>query len=446
MTMIDMPPHDTEAEKAVLGCLLISHDLLDDVLPTLAPEHFYHAAHQDIYRALLALHQDRHSLDAIAVHHRMAPAGDDALFNMLVQLQKEEYLFSRVPENVKSIRACALLRELRRYGAQVVADTGGDESAEAVLERAEARLFTLGTQVTGGTDSETLETLSYTYHARFNDLYHHKGAMTGLPSGLSSLDYRLRGLHPATMIVIAGRPGMGKTSLALSLAHHAALRLEKRVAFFSLEMSKHELFNRLVAMRAHVDSQKLETPWELTPAEYDRAIAAQTELESPNLLIDDESAMSIATMRAKARRLKARYGIDLLFIDYVQLLHATDERGRRITPRNEEVAEISRAVKALAKELDIPIIALAQLSRAVDTHLNKIPQLSDLKESGQLEQDADVVMMLYSEEQDNPDSTRKGQVDVLFRKHRSGVKDAVATLHYEAPYTLFTDIERRVGV
>lgn len=435
-------PHDAEAERAVLGCLLIYHDRLDEVAPHLAPAHFYHALHQDIYRAMLALSARGLAIDAIAVHHALAPAGDDALFTTLIGLQREEYLTSALATNIASIRDAALLRDLRAFGAQTAAATAAGAPATEVLEQAEARLFALGQRANGGAEAEPLETLAIDYHARFNDLYHQRGKMTGISTGLVALDFKLRGMHPAQMLVIAGRPGTGKTSLALAIGQHVALKLNKRVGMFSLEMSKAELVNRLVAMRACVDSQKLATPWQLSPDEYDRAIAAQIALETRLLWIDDEQALSIEALRARARRLKARQGMDLLIIDYVQLLRATDERGRRIQPRHEEVAEISRAVKALAKELDIPVIACAQLSREVEHRAGKVPQLSDLRESGQLEQDGDVVMMLYSEEQDNPESPRKGEVDVLFRKHRSGVRDAIATLHYAAPYTLFTDIER----
>jgi len=439
-------PQNIEAEAGVLGSLIIDPEMIIEVAPMLSAADFYRDAHKTIYETITALTSHHCPADFITLCDELERAGK------LADVGGASYLASlinHVPTSGNAVyyagivSRTAVWRKLIHAAGQIAALAYGE--AEGALEQAEQIVYALG-QASSSTEAETLETLSYAYHARFNERYHNKGAMTGLPTGLTSLDFRLRGMHPTNMLVIAGRPGTGKTSLALAIASHTALHLEKRVAIFSLEMSSHELTNRLVAMRAGVDSQKLETPWQLTPAEYDRAIAAQTELESPNLLIDDASTMSVVEMRAKARRLKARYGIDLLIIDYVQLLCAKDERGRRLTPRNEEVAEISRSVKALAKELDIPIIALAQLSREVEHRVGKMPQLSDLKESGQLEQDADVVMMLYSEEQDNLDSTRKGQVDVLFRKHRSGVRDAIATLHYEAQYTLFTDIERRVGV
>jgi len=241
------------------------------------------------------------------------------------------------------------------------------------------------------------------------------------------------------MIVVAGRPGTGKTSLALSMVYNAAFHHSKKVAVFSMEMSKMELFGRLVSMRACIDGRRLRTPWQLTSEEQERAQHAIVELEHHQIVIDDTQAISTIELRSKARRLKAKYGIDLIVIDYMQLMRALTDDGKRVRERHLEVAEISMAIKALAKELDVPILALAQLNREVESRAAKVPQLSDLRESGQIEQDSDVVMFLYCDELHNPQTDRKGQTDLIIAKHRNGPVGEV-TLGFKPAYTLFTNL------
>jgi replicative DNA helicase len=277
--------------------------------------------------------------------------------------------------------------QLIRFGTHVVADAHADPDADATLEKAEAGLFEIARQ---GRFSEwsTLLEVAADYFDRFTLLQQQRGQVGGVPTGFRALDFYLGGLIPKDMIVVAGRPGTGKTSFGLSIAYNAAFKYGKKIAIFSLEMSKDELFGRLLSMRARVDGHRLRMPWLLDPGELERIEQAKSDLRSDCIFIDETPSINTALLRSKARRLRAKHGIDLVILDYLQLMEAHLDV-KRIRERYLEVAEISKAIKSLAKELEVPLVALAQLNREVENRASKVPQLADLRDSRQIEQDCE---------------------------------------------------------
>ena len=436
-------PHDERTERALLACL-IQHDIaIDEVAPLLSPDDFYCASrrHSEIYAAILALYNAGEPVSSISVERKVGR--DDELFSYLAWMADDFTSTSDAIRHARLILADAKRRKIMSASNTSFHEAAHDPDANAVLERALSRLFAIEAQGTSG-EWTTLADISYSYLARMSELEKKKGQVSGLPTGFHRLDFTLSGFQPADMLVVAGRPGTGKTSFALSIAYHVAFACEKRVAIFSLEMSKPELFGRLVSMRSQVDGQRLREPWVLTPEEKSRVHQAIFDLESERILIDDTQAISTLEMRSKTRRLHAQGGIDLVIVDYLQLMRAYDSSGKRIKERHIEIAEVSMAIKALAKEFSLPVLALAQLNREVESRNRKVPQLSDLRESGQIEQDSDVVMFLYSEELNDPTSSRKGEVDVIIAKHRNGPMGEVA-LYFKPQYTQFANIETAVA-
>src|SRR5437667_9441742 len=253
---------------------------------------------------------------------------------------------------------------------------------------------------------------------KLDQLHEHRGTIGGVPTGFTDLDRLTGGLQKSDLIILASRPGIGKTSLALSLAHNAALKYYTSIAVFSLEMSKDQLAQRLLSMDAGIDQQRLRTG-RIEEDEWDRIVYAMDTLSESNIWIDDTAGISTMEMRSKARRLQAEHGIDLIIVDYLQLMQATIG-GKRNENRVQEISEISRSLKGLARELNIPVLALAQLSRAVESRQSKVPQLSDLRESGSIEQDSDIVMFIYRDDVYNPETERKNIADIIVAKHRNG--------------------------
>jgi replicative DNA helicase len=263
-------------------------------------------------------------------------------------------------------------------------------------------------------------------------------SIVGVPTGFADHDRLTGGLQKSDLIVLAARPGLGKSSLALSLAHNSAVRHQRSVAIFSLEMSKEQLAQRLLSMDAGIDQQRLRTGW-IEDDEWDRIVIARDTLEEASIWIDDTASISTTELRSKARRLQAQEGIDLIIIDYLQLMQATIG-GKRNENRVQEISEISRSLKALARELNVPVLALAQLSRAVESRQSKVPQLSDLRESGSIEQDADIVMFIYRDDVYNQDTEKKNIADIIVAKHRNGPLDEIS-LYFQASQTRFRDLE-----
>jgi replicative DNA helicase len=430
-------PFNENAERAVLACMMQYDMALEEVLPLLTPDDFYMSRHATIYRAMCDLYNAGHAITAINVERTMGR--DDDLFNFLVHLSEGVSFRDDALSNARIVAADSKRRKLMKYGNQVFGDAAHDPDADEVQRRAEQALFDL-TNDHKTNNYSSLTEFSVEYLDMFITLEQKRGELSGLSTGFRSLDFLLRGMREQNMLVVAGRPGSGKSSLALTMAYSLSFKDKKRGVFFSLEMSKRELFERLVSMRAMVDSQALRTPWMLAPDERERVHRAIQDLESDSLIIDDTQALTTTDFRSKAKHIQKRGGLDYIIVDYLQLMRAHTSDEKRMKDRQQEVSEISMTIKAVAKELNVPIIALAQLNREVESRQSKVPQLSDLRESGAIEQDSDVVMFVYRDEMYNAESERKGQADIVIAKHRHGQCGEV-TLHFEARLTQFTNLE-----
>jgi replicative DNA helicase len=288
-----------------------------------------------------------------------------------------------------------------------------------------------------------MEDILADYIARLEQLNQRRGTITGVPTGFTDLDRMTGGLQRSDLIILAARPGVGKTSLALSLAHNAALKFRNTVAVFSLEMSKEQLAQRLLSMDAGIDQSRLRTGW-IEEEEWSRIVEASDKLSESSIWIDDTAGISTMEMRSKARRLQAEHGVDLIIVDYLQLMQGSSGGGRNEN-RVQEVSEISRSLKGLARELNVPVMALAQLSRSVESRQSKVPQLSDLRESGSIEQDADIVMFIYRDDVYNQETEQKNIAKIIVAKHRNGPVGEVS-LFFQASQTRFRDLETTPGI
>ena len=411
-------PHSETAERAVLACLLQHDRAMDEVSPLLVPDDFYVGSrwHPEIYEAMQTLYNTGEMITAAAVERLVGH--DDTLFSYLMRLCEDSVRYDDGLYHAKIVEADALRRKLMRHGGETAQDAAHDPDAKAVLERAEARLFALG-KASGTDDPVPVADLAVDYQERYAVLETHTGELSGLSTGFDGLNFETSGFQISDLIILAGRPATGKSSLALSIASNVVYGTQdKRVALFTLETSKREVFGRLVSMHAHVDGKRLRTPWVLHENEKARVRTAMRDLGErgrDRLLVDDTQAISTTELRSKARRLQAKYGLDLIIVDYLQMMHGLDADGKRIKERYREIGEISHSLKALAKELDTPVLALAQLNRDVESRADKVPLLSDLRESGDLEQDADIVMFTYHQEQ-----AVRSSVSVIIAKHRNG--------------------------
>jgi len=431
-----LPPHNIEAEEAVLGALLIDAEAISRVASFLRPDAFYREKNAWIYQALLDLH-DRHEpgdfltvCDALRRQGHLEAVGGPvyitALINAVPTSVNVEY-YARIVERT------AILRRLIDAAGQIAA-IGYEESVDvdSALDRAEAALFSVS-QRRVIQDFIPISVALREYFDQIDFLHEHKGRVTGIPTGFVDLDVLLSGLHPSDLIIVAGRPSVGKTAFALDIAHHAAVHERRAIAVFSLEMSVEQLVQRLLCAEAKVDSQRLRTGY-IDDEEWKRVTEAYATLSDAPIFVDDTANISILELRTKARRLKAEYNIDLIIVDYLQLM-----RGRGLENRVQEVSEISRGLKGLAREMDVPVIALSQLSRAIESRSPHTPMLSDLRESGSIEQDADVVMFVHREELYDPKTEKKNIADIIVAKHRNGPIGTIP-LRFFAAQTRFADL------
>jgi len=430
-------PQSMEAEMGVLGSVIIDPDMMAQIADMLTPEDFYRDAHRVIYKIMLTQYEQRLPSDFITICDELerentlegvgGPSYITSLINGVPTSGNVEY-YGRI------VKEKALYRRLIHAAGQIAATAFAEESN--ALETAEQLLFTLGQH---GSQSE-FTPIGGVLTACMTDLdalHSRNASIIGVPTGFRPLDVALGGLQRSDLVILAARPGTGKTSFALNVAANAVYQHQQRVAFFSLEMSKKQLGLRLLSMQAQIDQQRLRMGW-VHDEEWEHLIAAMGELSEGSIWIDDTAGLSLTALRSKARRLQAQYGIDLVIVDYLQLMHATLE-GKRYANREQEIAEISRGLKGIAKELDVPVLALAQLSRAVESRQVKIPQLSDLRESGAIENDADVVLFIYREEMYDPDTDAKNTADIIIAKHRNGPIGTVR-LSFEASQTRFHEL------
>ncbi len=431
-------PHSLDAEKSVLGAILIDNHALNQAAEVINEQDFYRHAHRLIFEKMIALVDRSQPIDLITLKDELERSGEledvggasaiSALTDGVPRSANVEYYARIVKEKSTLRRLIQSATEVltRACDAELEADEQLDEAEKAIFQIAEGRMrsgfVSLGQLVDSG-------------YQMLEKLQENKGYVTGVPSGFVDLDKETSGFQPSDLIILAARPSMGKTSLALNIALHCGVEAGKTVGVFSLEMSKEQLFMRMLTSEARVDAHKLRGGF-LGEDDYERLTRAFGLLHDAKVFIDDTPSAGLLEMRAKCRRLKLEHGLDLLVIDYLQLMQG---RGR-FESRQQELASISRALKILAKELQVPIIALSQLSRAPETRTDHRPQLSDLRESGALEQDADVVLFIYREEVYQPQEERRPEVEglatIIIGKQRNGPVGEV-TLTFINKYTRF---------
>lgn len=432
-------PHSAEAERAVLGALLLDDQRLDEVTGLLTPEDFYIPAHKTVFQAMCNLAHKRQHVDLITLQDELEKL--DALASCggiaaLTALQEDIRAMGLLDQHARLVREKSVLRELIRSATTIIANcyAQNDRDIETVIDEAEKTVFMISAQKSPQSFVQLNIWLKRTFQA-LSEIKSHARGVTGTPTGFHHLDEMTSGFQKSDLIVLAARPSMGKTALALAFAHYAALT-ELSVGFFSLEMSAEQLTMRLLASESGIPHQNVRNAT-ISSDEWVNLTTVAAALAERKFFIDDTPSQSINDVRAKARRLKQEHGIDLLVIDYLQLINST----KKFENRHQEVSDISRSLKALAKELNIPIIALSQLSRAVDGRIDKRPMLSDLRESGAIEQDADLIMFLYRDSVYNPDTENPSLTELIIGKQRNGPTGTVF-LDFKRELMLFEEIER----
>ena len=437
-----VPPHDIEAEQAVIGSMLTDKDAVISAMEVLKKEDFYREDNQVIYEAILNLNSKGEPVDIITVKAELESMG---MFEKVGGLEYITELPERVPTTanaekyIKIVSEKATLRELIRTANEII-DLGYDptEDLNDIMEGAEKRIFNV-MQGKNQKGYEQIKDVLVENFTKLEELYNRKQHITGVPTGFVELDYKTAGLHGSDLVLIAARPAMGKTAFALNIATHAAVKAKVPVAVFSLEMSKEQLVNRILCSESMVDSNKVRTG-KLEEDDWGKLAASIGPLSEAEIYIDDTPGISITEIRAKCRKLKLEKDIGLVVIDYLQLVQGTNVR--RNGSREQEISEISRSLKILAKELNVPVVALSQLSRAAEKRDDKRPMLSDLRESGAIEQDADIVMFLYRDDYYNKESEKKDIAEVIIAKHRGGSTGTVELL-WMGSYTKFVNLEKR---
>ena len=431
------PPHNLEAERSVLGAILVHSDAFNVAVQFLGAADFYRDAHRHVFDAMVGLSERGQVIDLITIKEELGRS------NHLDKVGGAAYIAgladgvprsTNVEHYAQIVKEKSTLRHLIRAGDAIVgAAYRAEEDADTVLDRAEQEIFAIAEDRIHEGFVPVGELVQGSF-ANIEQLQEHKGLITGLPSGFDDIDKLTSGFQSSDLIIVAGRPSMGKTSFVLNVAQHVGIRSERSVGFFSLEMSKEQLFIRMLTAEAEVDSHRFRGGF-LTEQDYTSLSQALSRLSDARVYIDDSPSIGVLEMRAKARRLKAEHGLDVLVIDYLQLMQG---RGR-FENRTQELASISRALKGLAKELDVPVIALSQLSRAPESRTDRRPQLADLRESGALEQDADVVLFVYREEQYNPTVENENVAEIIIGKQRNGPTGTVQ-LAFLKQYTRFATL------
>jgi replicative DNA helicase len=407
-----VPPHDLQAEASVLGALLIDPDTVIEVSEIVTAEHFYDPSHEKIFEAMMELYEDRQPIDVVTVTNvlkkkkNLKKAGGSATIASLANAISTS---SNAKHYAKIIYESALRRTMITSGSKI-SEEAFDETKDTrdILDGVEQTIFALSQKQGRQSFLPIKDTLAHSFD-RIDELQRSGDEMRGLPTGLKDLDTILTGLQKSNLVILAARPGMGKTSLALNIAQNVTVSAKKKIGMFSLEMSREELVDRMLVAQADIDAWKLKTG-KLDQQDFLKISDAMGVLAEAKFFIDDTPGLSIYEMRTKARRLMMEHEIDMIIVDYLQLAH-----GRTRDNRVQEVGEISQGLKNIARELKVPVLALSQLSRAVESRGEKIPQLSDLRESGSIEQDADVVMFLYRKDEDVRES-----VSIKIAKHRNG--------------------------
>ncbi|KXG74140.1 Replicative DNA helicase [Fervidicola ferrireducens] len=434
-----VPPHSVEAEQSVLGSMLLSKEAIYVALERLKSDDFYLEAHRTIFDIIAELHENREPVDLITVtetlrNRKMLESVGGVTY--LTTLTEVVPTPANIAQYCKIVEEKALLRRLLEATSKILSMAyEAREDVEELLDEAERMIFGIIHKRRVDNFHHIKDVLLATFE-RIEQLYNSKGGITGVPTGFPDLDAMTSGLQPSDLILVAARPSMGKTAFALNIAQNAAIRHRIPVAIFSLEMSKEQLVQRMLCAESNVDSHKLRTG-RLEEDDWPRLARAMGPLSEAPIYIDDTPGITCLEIRAKARRLKAEKGLGLVVIDYLQLIAGRGQSENR----QQEISEISRSLKALARELNVPVLALSQLSRAPDVRSDHRPVLSDLRESGSQEQDSDLVAFLYREDYYNPNTDRKNIAEVIIAKQRNGPTGKVELL-WLSQYTKFVSIEK----
>ena len=435
-------PHSVEAEQSVVGAMLMDKDAILAASESICGDDFYQNAYGVIFDSMVELFNEGKPVDLITLQERLK---EKEVPPEISSLEFVRDLVAAVPTSANV-----------RYYAQIVSDKAvmrklikmndelsnicyaGNEPLESVLEKTEKSVFQLLQNRNAG-EYVPIRQVVMNALEKVEKASKSKGTVTGIPTGFIDLDYKLSGLQPSDLVLVAARPSMGKTAFVLNIAQYVAFKKDKCTAIFSLEMSKEQLVNRLFSLESQVDAQALRTG-NMKDSDWEKLIEAAGIIGQSNLIIDDTPSISISELRSKCRKYKMEHGLDLIIIDYLQLMSGSV--GGRSESRQQEISDISRSLKALARELNVPVIALSQLSRAVEQRPDKRPMLSDLRESGAIEQDADVVMFIYRDEYYNKDSEYKKQAEIIIAKQRNG---PVGTVHlaWLGEYTKFANLSRQ---
>jgi len=434
-----IPPNSLEAEQSVLGAMLLDKEAISAASEILKGDDFYREVHKEIFEAIIDIYNENNPVDLITLTEKLK--GRNTLeavggITYLTQLMNIVPTTSNINHYVKIVEEKSLLRKLIKSSNDIISKCyDNPEDPLEVVDQAEKSIFNISLSKSSQGFVPIKEILTSNFD-KIEELYLNKGKITGIPTGFVDLDQKLSGLQRSDLILIAARPSMGKSALMMNIVHHAGVRENIPVAIFSLEMSKEQLSQRLLCAEALIDAHRLRTG-DITEDEWIKLARAMGVLADKPIFIDDTPAISITEMRAKCRRLKLEHGLGLIAIDYLQLMSGSNT----YDSRQQEVSDISRSLKALARELDVPVVALSQLSRAPEMRADHRPILSDLRESGAIEQDADVVMFLYRDEYYHPDTEKKNIGEVIIAKQRNG-PTGVVELVWLGQFTKFADKAR----
>ena len=444
-----VPPQNIEAEQSVLGAMLIDKEAIAKATEILSAEDFYREAHRVIFSAMLEIYNKNEAVDMITVtdilrrDNKLEDVGGIAYITSLANVVLTA---ANVKYHAEIVAEKSVLRQVVKVSTEIAAmGYEANDEVGVLLDTAESRILEISNRKKRA-DFTPISAVLMDSVQNIEKLLNNKGGLTGIPTGFNDLDKLTSGLHPSDFIILAARPSMGKTALALNIVQNVALRAHKRVggdprsvAFFSLEMSKEQLVNRMLCAEANIDSQRLRIG-EMKEDDWTHLWDACDVMSKAKIYIDDTAGITVMDMRSRARRLKAEHGLDLIVVDYLQLMQGSGKRNTS-GDRQQEVSEISRSLKALARELDVPVLALSQLSRGVEARQVKRPMLSDLRESGSLEQDADIVAFLYREDYYNPETENK-HTELIIAKHRNGPVDTV-NLFFHKQFTKFVGFTKR---
>lgn len=437
-----VPPHNIEAEQAVLAAMLVDREAIARVMESLGTESFYRQSHGTIFETMVALFERGEPVDLITLRDALGSAAkleEVGGYGYLIDLASSIPTTAHAEFYAKIVADKSLLRNLIRAGSEIVASAfNEDKEVDEVMDSAERLILEIGQERASGAMTpikDVIHEAFETIEARYAD----KDSLLGATTGFYDLDHMLSGFQPSDLLILAARPAMGKTSLALNFCRNVAVETRKPVLVYSLEMSKEQLVQRLLCAEASIDSHRLRTGY-LAEQDWGKLTHAIGVLSEAPIFIDDTASISVNELRLKARRIKAEHGeLGLIMVDYLQLM--TSGQSSKGDNRTAEMGAISRGLKQIARELHAPVVALSQLSRAVESRTDKRPMLSDLRESGSIEQDADIVMFIYRDEYYNPDTDKKSTAEVIVAKHRNGPVGHVE-LYFEKNLTKFQSISK----